>query len=182
MGLPTSTRKIIASGAWVQVRVKENDGDSPKVIGLCTEVSYDEDFNLQEAHVLGLLGPASIDSQGYRCNINIGVYIPENPDDTTVTPDGGSISMHNLMKTRSEVMLDGKGKTFSYLDFYNKASQKVIEAFSHAVISRAGGRSNATGYLTSNIGLMAIERTRPASAGGVAAAPEAAVGSSPVSA
>lgn len=172
MGLPTATTKIIAAGAWAQVRVKESDSGSPVVIGLCTEATYDEDFNLQEANVLGLLGPASIDSQGYRCNIHIGAYIPENSGDTTATPDGGTSPMDDMLKTRSDVMLDGKGKTFAYLDFYNKATSQVLKAFSHAIISRSGARLNPNSYLTSNIELMAIERTAsalpaaPASGGG----------------
>lgn len=165
MPLPTSTAKIIASGAWVQVRVKENSADTPKVIGLCTDVSYNESFNLQEANVVGHLGPVSIDSQGYRCSIQIGVYVPENPGEGSASSkyaDGGETTLGDLLPTRSDVMLNGKGKTFAYMDFYNKATGKVLNAFSHVIVSDDGARVGANAYVTNNITLQAMERTSPA--------------------
>lgn len=163
MPLPTATTKIIASGAWAQVRIKEKDGDTLKVVGLCSDVSYNESFNLQEANVVGHLGPASIDSQGYRCTIQIGAFIPEkNPGPTTPTPDGGTATLDDLLPTRSSVMENGKGKTFSYMDFYNKATSTVMKAFSHVIISENGARINPNAYITNNISFMAIERTSPA--------------------
>lgn len=166
MPLPTATTKIIASGAWAQVRIKENDGDALKVIGLCSDVSYNESFNLQEANVVGHLGPASIDSQGYRCTIQIGAFIPENPGLTSQLPDGGTAALDDLLPTRSSVMENGKGKTFAYMDFYNKATSMVMKAFSHVIISENGARINPNAYITNNISFMAIERT-PAAVDGI---------------
>jgi hypothetical protein len=158
MSLPTATTKIIAAGAWAQVRVKQSSSDALQVIGLCTDASYDESFNLQDANVLGHLGPVSIDSQGYKCSIKIGTFVPEVKSDSGY-PDGGDTTLSDLLPTRSQVMLDGKGKTFAYLDFYNLAKKTVINAFSMAIIGDDGARMNPNNYITNNISLQSIERT-----------------------
>lgn len=160
MGLPTATTKIIASGAWAQIRVREKASDAIKVIGLCSDASYNESFNLQEAQVIGHLGPISIDSQGYRCSIQIGVFIPEKKAAGSETyADGGETTLADLLPTRSDVQLNGKGKTFEYLDFYNKATSTVLNAFSHAIIADDGARIASNAYITNNVSLQAIERT-----------------------
>lgn len=150
--------KIIASGAWAQVRVKESEGSSLKVIGLCTDASYNESFNLQEAQVMGYLGPISVDSQGYRCTIQIGTFVPEGTGSGAYA-DGGDTTLSDLQVTRSEVAADGKGKTFAYMEFYNKAADKVLAAFSNAIISDSGMRINPNAYVTNNMSFMAMERT-----------------------
>lgn len=159
MPLPDAKTKIIASGAWAQVRVRESSSSPLKVIGMVTDASYSESFNLQEASVLGNLGPISIDSQGYRCSVQIGTYIPERPDQGGGYADGGDTTLADLLPTRSEVMLDGKGKTFEYLDFYNKATKEVLNAFYHVIVSDNGARLSPNSYITNNISLQAIERT-----------------------
>lgn len=150
--------KIIASGAWVQVRVKEGENDQLKVIGLCTDASYNESFNLQDANVMGYLGPISVDSQGYRCSIQIGTFVPESWTQNGYA-DGGETTLSDLAPKRSEVAADGKGKTFAYLEFYNKSSSTVLAGFSHAIISDTGMRVNPNSYVTSNLSFQAMERT-----------------------
>jgi hypothetical protein len=159
MPLPTSTNKIIASGAWAQIRVREKSGDPLKVIGLCTDANYNEDFGLQDANVLNHLGSISIDSQSYRCTIQVGTYVPELPDQGGGYADGGDTTLSQLLITRSDVQLNGKGKTFEYMDFYNTATGTVLNAFSHAIIESDGARVGANNYITNNISLRAIERT-----------------------
>jgi hypothetical protein len=75
MPLPTATTKIIAGGAWAKVRVKVNN--VLYTIGMASNASYSENFALQDANVIGHLGPISIDSQGYQCTVSIGAYVPE---------------------------------------------------------------------------------------------------------
>jgi hypothetical protein len=158
MALPTATTKIIAGGAWCQVRIREASGGTLKVIGLATEASYSEDFQLQPAAVIGYLGPASIDSQGYTCSITIGTFVPENKASTGY-PGAGDTTLTDLLSTRSEVQEAGKGKTFDYLDFYNTATGEVINAFSQAIISSDGSRIAPNSYVSQNITLLSIERT-----------------------
>lgn len=159
MPLASATQKIIASGAWAQVRVREKSGDPLKVIGLCTDANYNEDFGLQDASVLNHLGSISIDSQGYRCSIQIGTYVPEKKEQGGGYADGGDVTLSEMLVTRSEVQLNGKGKTFEYLDFYNTATKEVLNAFNHAIIESDGARLGSNTYVTNNISLRAIERT-----------------------
>lgn len=159
MPLPTALTKIIASGAWAQVRVREKSGDPLSVIGLVTDASYQESFNLQDANVVGHLGPISIDSQGYSCSINIGTFVPEKREQGGQYADGGDTTVTDLLPARSTIQLDGKGKTFEYLDFYNKATGEVLNAFSHAIVADNGSRIGPNAYVTKNISLRSIERT-----------------------
>lgn len=150
-----NTTKIIASGAWVQVRIKEGDADPLMTVGLCTDASFNESFNLQEASVIGYLGPLSIDSQGYRCTIQIGTFVPETGDADIM----GETTLKDLSVTRAIVQADGKGRTFAYLDFYNKATQEVVAAFKNVIVSDNGARISPNSYVTSNMSFMAMERT-----------------------
>jgi len=159
MPLPTATTKIIASGAWARVRVREKSGDPLKVLGLATDASYNEDFGLQDANVIGHLGAISIDSQSYRCSVQIGTYVPEKKESGGGYADGGDTTLSDLLPTRSDVQLNGKGKTFEYMDFYNSATGEVLNAFNHVIIESDGAKIGANTYVTNNISLRAIERT-----------------------
>lgn len=165
MPLPTATTKIIAGGAWAKVRVKVND--VLYTIGMASNASYSENFALQDANVIGHLGPISIDSQGYQCTVSVGAYVPENASalGSGNYPDGGDITMNDLLPSRQKVQLDGKGRTFDYLDFYNEATGKVIVAFAHVIVADNGVQINPNAYITQNIQLRAIERTNAGTTG-----------------
>ncbi len=158
MPVPTANTKIIAAGAWVRVRVRETAGGAIETIGLCTDASYNESFSLQEANVLGYLGPVSIDSQNYRCTIQIGSFVPE-VEGLGDYGDGGDTTLSDMASTRSQVMANGKGKTFTYLEFFNQASNSVINAFAHVIVADAGARINPNSYVTGNMSFQAMERT-----------------------
>lgn len=162
MPTQTSTTKIIASGAWVQVRVKDISSGAMKVLGLCTDVSCTESFEVQGLTVLDHIGAVSLDSHGYKCSIKIGSFVPENPNANGKYDDGGEVVPADVMPVRSDVMSDGRGKTFYYVDFYNSAVKTVLAAFSHVVIVDGGMRIGANAYITHDISLEAMERTREA--------------------
>ena len=161
MPLPTSTDKIIAAGAWVQVRVKDMSSGAMKVLGLCTDVSYSESFGIADNTVINHVGPVSIDAHGYQCSIQIGSFVPENPAASDKYADGGEITLSDLMPSRVDVA-GGIGRTFYYMDFYNKAADRVIDAFAHVVVADGGKRAGANAYVTHNISLRAMERTKSA--------------------
>lgn len=162
MPAATSTTKIIASGAWIQVRVKDVSNNAMKIIGLCTDVSCTESFEIQPMTVLEHIGAVSLDSHGYKCSIRIGSFVPESPNAPDKYEDKGEVVLADIMPVRSDVMLDGRGKTFYYLDFYNAATKKVLGAFAHVVITDGGMRIGANSYITHDISLEAMERTREA--------------------
>ena len=168
MPLPTPEIKIIAGGAWTKVRVRVSG--ALHVIGLASRASYQENWALQDANTLGHLGPVSIDSQGYQCTISIGAYIPENPVALGAGnyPDGGDITLNDLLPSRQRVQLNGKGRTFEYLDFFNDATGLVHVAFAHAIVADNSADMNPNAYLQQNIQLRAIERLDAGTTGRVA--------------
>ncbi len=159
---PTSTTKIIASGAWAKVRIKDMSSGAMKVIGLCTDASYTESFGLVDHSVINHVGPVSIDSQNYQCTIQIGSFVPENPSSGDKYSDGGEATFSDIMPARADVIDTGQGRTFYYMDFYNSVTGSVICAFAHAVVADGGCKLGATSFITHNISLRAMERTKPA--------------------
>ena len=148
--------KLIQGGAWVQIQVKQ-DGTLYS-LGLASGCSYDEDWNVQQAQVLGHLGPISLDSQGYSCSISMSLFIPEKK--LTLYADGGEITIEDILPFRDEVQENGKGKEFEQLMFVNKATQKVINSFSGVVIASNGQQVSPNAYITASMRLLAIKRDR----------------------
>ncbi len=154
-------QKMIAGGAWVQIQIMLNG--VLRSIGLASGCGYDEDWNIQQAQVLGHLGPISLDSQGYSCSISISLFIPEKK--LTLYADGGEITIEDILPYRDEVQEDGKGREFDQIMFVNKATQKVINSFTGAVIASNGQQCSPNAYITANMRLLAIKRDRaPAAA------------------
>jgi hypothetical protein len=148
--------KLISGGAWVQVQVKI-DGVIRR-LGMATGCSYDEDWRIQEAQVVGYLGPISLDSQGYTCSINVSTFVPERKE--TLYKDGGDITIEDLLPYRDDVQADGKGKTFDQLIFYNKAGDKVLRSFSGVVVASNGEQVSPNAYVTNNMRFLAIKRDK----------------------
>lgn len=150
------SEKLIAGGAWVQVGVK-TDGVL-QIIGLSSGCSYNEDWGLQPANVLGVLGPVSIDSQNYTCSINMSAFVPEKK--VTLYADGGEITIEDILPYRDDVQIDGKGKNFEQLVFLNKATQKVIRSFSEVAVASNGEQVSPNAYVLANIAFLAIKRDK----------------------
>lgn len=150
--------KFIAGGAWVQVRVKLDDGKIYP-FGLALNASYDEDWGIQPANVLNHLGPVSLDSQNYTCNINLGAYVPERAADLSILPDKGAITIGDLLPTRDEVQIDGKGRRYDLLQFVNTATQEILNQFKDVVIASNGTQINPNAYVSTNVRLACIKRT-----------------------
>lgn len=159
MPLPNPTQKIIQTGAFCNV-IAYQDGVA-KTLGLITNFSYTEDFNITEAQAIGFFGPVSLDAQNYRCNITFGAFVPPKPRAEITEPylDGGETTLAKLLKTRSEIALSGLGTVLEQIDIVDKQAGTVLNSFSYAVISNNGVTVNPATYVTSNMQLMAIERT-----------------------
>jgi hypothetical protein len=152
-------QKLISGGAWVQVRVLDEDSQW-KAIGLASGCSYDEDWAIQPANVLNHLGPISYDSQGYSCSITINTFVPENPASLSILPDGGEITITDLLPTRDQVQIDGKGKQFGGLQFVNTATQETLHEFADVIIASNGEQVAPNSYVTANIRMNAVKRTK----------------------
>lgn len=146
--------KMIAGGAWVQVLL---DG---KPIGLATNASYDEDWAVNPANVLNYHGPVDYDSQGYSCTITLGTFVPEAPG-MGPFPDGGIKALSDYLPLRSQVQSnDGKPGEFGMLQFMNSATGKVVNQFRKVMIASNGTQVSPNSYVTSNIRMMCVERTK----------------------
>jgi hypothetical protein len=146
--------KLVIGGAWVQVLV-QIDGVM-KSVGLATGCSYDESFQVQPANVLNYLGPITYDSQGYSCSISISTFVPEL--ENNLYADGGQITIKDLLPTRDQIQLDGKGKQFDSLVFANRATGEVLHQFSDVIIDSDGEQVSPNAYVTANLRLLAVKR------------------------
>ncbi len=160
MALPDATTKLIQQGAFCNVMIYDADNNR-ETLGLVQNASYNEDFNVVAAQVVGFFGPVSLDAQNYSCNLTLGTYVPLNPREEIVVPylDGGTTTISKLLKTRSDIALTGKGTTLSQIDFVDIQAGVIYNSFNQCVISTNGTTIGAAAYVTANIQLMCIERT-----------------------
>ena len=75
MPLPYVSENILAEGFRTYVRIGNSANDA-KIVGFVESYSMNEDYQVQEARVLGQIMPISIDAQGYTCNISLSGFIP----------------------------------------------------------------------------------------------------------
>lgn len=75
MPLPYVSQHIIAQGAKTFVRIGNSASDAQNV-AFVESFSISEDYQPQEARVLGQFMPISIDPQGYVCNVQFSGFIP----------------------------------------------------------------------------------------------------------
>lgn len=150
--------KLIAGGAWLQIKVELDDGKLYS-LGLATSASYDEDWGIQPANVIGHLGPVDYDSQNYSCVINIGTLVPETKDSISLLPDGGEITMNDMIPTRDEIQLNGKGKLFPIMQFVNIATQEIMNQFADVILASNGSNASPNAYITNNMRFNSVKRT-----------------------
>jgi hypothetical protein len=160
MPLPNATEKLIQQGSFCNIIIYDSDNNK-KTLGLVQNASYNEDFTVVSAKVVGFFGPVSQDAQDYNCTITLGTYVPLNPREIITVPylDGGETTIQQQLKTRSEIALTGKGTVLPQIDFTDKQGGVVYNSFNQCIISSNGANIAPGTYVTSNIQLMCIERT-----------------------
>jgi hypothetical protein len=158
MPLPNANEKLIQQGAFCNVILYDQAGNS-KVLGLVQNASYNENFSVVGAQVLGFFGPISLDAQNYSCTITLGTFVPQSKAPITVPfLDGGQTTLSEQLKTRSEIALTGKGTVLPQIDFVDIQDGQVYNSFNQAVIASNGTTIQASNYVTANIQMMCIER------------------------
>jgi hypothetical protein len=160
MALPNITNHTIATGASTQLKVGKQSDTPDTVLGLVSNVSYTENYNLQDAVVIGNLGPVSIDPQGYTCEITIGTFVPAKLVIGTDTYDSSITEgvLENLPK-RADIFATSKGKVFQSLEFYDKDSSTTLARFLGVVLSNQGMTIEGNTYAKANIQFRAVEKT-----------------------
>ena len=144
--------KMIAGGAWAIIMI---NGER---VGLANQASYDEDWAVNPANVLGYHGPVDYDSQGYSCTVTLGTFVPERPN-MGPWPDGGVKALSEFLVTRSQVQAnDGKPGEYDLMQFVNIATGEIIAQFRKVMLASNGVQISPNSYLTMNMRFMAVER------------------------
>ena len=163
MAFDVTTKQVLVSGANVTVRVKALAADTAIVLGLISNTSFNESFQVMKANCIGRLGPQSMDPQDYSCEITIGAFVPKV---LANLPTGSTKAPEEIVPLR-DVALVGvataafatKGSKFAYLDFYDNTANAVLHAFSGVIVSSSGKQIDGGSYVRQNIQLQALERT-----------------------
>ena len=160
MPQPNGKTQIIQQGASCNVRVTDVD-DNESILALVMSASYNEDFKVVEAQVLGFYGAISQDSQGYSCSLTIATYVPYAKNTTEAYLDGGTSTIQDHLKTRTQVSTTRKASFFKKMDFVdtNSTSEKVYNSFDTCIITTNGVQINPGSYVNANMQLMCIQRT-----------------------
>lgn len=157
-------QRLISGGAWTQVWVQIPEALGLSVsglvpVGLATGASYDEDFAVNPANVIGYHGPIDYDSQGYTCSITIQAFVPEVPG-SGPWPEGGVIAIHDLLVTRAQVQSNGgRPGEFDVMQFVNLSTGEVINSFSKVMLASDGVQIAPNSFVTANMRFMSVERT-----------------------
>jgi hypothetical protein len=162
MAFPNTTGMIIAAGYNCQVRTRDK-----QPIALVASFQANEDFQVQEATVIGNLGPVSLDPQGYTCTITMDGFLPakgfipegEQQYDET---GGGRVAITNIFKdaTRENIMLQGAVVKIDYLEFYNRKSGQVLASFNGVVLTSYGISVEGNAYARNNVQMRALQMIR----------------------
>jgi hypothetical protein len=156
MALPNVTGTIIATGYNCHVRVGTNAADA-EPIALVASFQANEDFQVQDAVCLGVLGPISIDPQGYNCTITLDGFLPSKKFGGAIQyEDGGKISIGDKIPDREKFTEAGALIKFDYLDFYNKKAGKVLVSFKGALITSYGINAEGNSYVRNNVQMRAL--------------------------
>jgi hypothetical protein len=159
MALPNVTGDIIAQGFNCNVRVGTNASDA-QIIALVASFQATEDYGVQEANCIGLLGPASLDPQSYNCSITMQGYVPSKRvlSNTQQYADGGKVSLMEQMPTRAKFMDAASIQKIAYMDFYNKKSSTVLGSFSGVIITQDCISVEGNQYVRNNVQMRALSK------------------------
>jgi hypothetical protein len=159
MSLPNIYSHTLATGASVQLKVSVDTDTPDTILGLASNVSYQENYSLQDAVVIGHLGPISIDPQGYSCEITVGSFVP-----SKLKMDGGTYESNiteailEKLPKRADVYATSKGKVFQSLEFFEKDSNTTLAKFLGVVLSNQGMNIEGNTYAKANIQFRAVEK------------------------
>jgi len=158
--LPNITREIIAQGYNCHVRAGTNASDA-KPIALVSRFQVTQDFQVQEATCLGVLGPVAIDPQGYTCNVALDGFMPYRKllNNNQQYADGGKISVMEYVPTRAKFMEGEKEQKIAYMDFWNKKAQVVLAAVEGILISNEVITAEGNTYVRYNVQARALQKT-----------------------
>ncbi|GHU24783.1 hypothetical protein FACS1894164_12240 [Spirochaetia bacterium] len=156
MGLPNTEKRTLATGYRCILRMGKSEslGKSDEV-ALVTSFDASEDFQVQDATVIGYLGPISIDPQGYTCSITIASLVPILSEQLY---DGANQHyVHQWLPYREDFMADNGMIKIPFMDFVDKTNGVVIAAFRGVIVTSAGTQAEGNTYIRSNVQMRALD-------------------------
>lgn len=146
----------ILGGSWVQVKfVKPSNED---LISLAREVSYNEDFRVQPAEVIGFLGPIAYDSLGYQCQFTIGLLVPR-PGAVDISGRKIGTVLQEYFPTRSQILDNGFMPEID-INFYDyKDTSDLLNEFRGAVLATNSMQVQPNQYAVRNATFFTVERS-----------------------
>jgi hypothetical protein len=159
MALPNVTGDIIAQGYNCKVRVGTNASDA-QVIAMAASFQANEDFQVQEAVVIGHLGPIALDPQGYNCSITLAGFVPSKKvlSSSIQYEDGGKTSIMEYIPTRARFMEAGAIQKIAYMDFYNSKTAAVLASFEGVIVTSDGISAEGNQYVRNNVQMRALSK------------------------
>jgi hypothetical protein len=155
--LPNIQGAIIATGYNCHVRVGESATDA-EIIALVTSFQANEDFQVQDAVVIGNLGPVSIDPQGYTCSITLDSFLPAKRilEGEVQYTGGGKKAVMDHVPARAQFMTDGALPKIVYMDFYNKRDGIILASFQGVLVTSNGVSVEGNSYARNNVQMRAL--------------------------
>jgi len=150
---------VLGGGAWMLVSLtKMVAGTStPEFtvdLSIASELTYDEDYHVNPAEVIGFLGPIAYDSQGYTCQLSMTLYVkrPSSADTTLPWDD-----IEKIFPLREQIIQDG-ALAENELRIYDIATFDILNAFEGCVLSTNGVQLRPNSYITRNARYYAVQR------------------------
>ena len=162
MALPYVSENILAEGFRSYVRIGGSASDA-KIVGFVEGYTMNEDYQVQEARVLGQIMPISIDAQGYSCNISLSGFIPSKEIYEKIR--GGTAQMgyklekclFSFVPDARELMDNAVIMKFPYLDFIENIQKPAVIAFAEGIIiANTSLTAQGTGYVKYNVSMRAL--------------------------
>jgi len=151
--IPSGT---LGGGAWHLVVITPSNGTTDIKLGICSDFSYDEDFQVNPAEVIGYLGPIAYDSQGYSCRISLGTYV-QRASDRTALPGGSIGDVNILFPRRQDIIRTGKltDNEITLVDIFDGS---ILNNFVGCILATNGVQVRPNSYITRQATYLATER------------------------
>ncbi|MGF7108259.1 hypothetical protein [Treponema pedis] len=162
MPLPYVSENLLAEGFRCYVRIGTNASDA-EIVGFVESFSMNEDYQVQEARVIGQLMPIAIDAQGYSCSISLSGFIPSKKVYDRMK--GGTAQMGYSLKNSlftyapdAREMIDSNTVVkYPYLDFIDCPTNKnIICSAEGIIVGNFSITAQSTGYVKGNVTMRAL--------------------------
>lgn len=162
MPLPYVSENIIAEGFRAFVRIGNSPADA-KIVGFVDSFSFSEDFQVQQAGVIGQLVPISIDAQGYSCSLQLSGFVPSKKSYDAIKNKSGQSgysfaeTLFSYLPDAREMMDNERVDKYPYLDLVEDKNAKNIICHAEGIlVSNVTITAQGTGYLKANVSMRAL--------------------------